>query len=65
MEAMLEQAAKVLNEIEDPELQEMIHRLDYTPAPELVLDVNDYLRIYNWLKELELYRKLHGPIGGC
>lgn len=65
MEAMLEQAAKVLNEVEDPELQEMIHRLDYTPAPELVLDVNDYLRIYNWLKELELYRKLHGPIGGC
>lgn len=64
MEAMLEQAAKVLNEVEDPELQEMIYRLDYTPAPELVLDVNDYLRIYNWLKELELYRKLHGPIGG-
>ena len=65
MEQMLQKAATILNEVEDQELHDMIHRLDYTPAPCMEFDVNDYLKVYNWLKELELYRKLYGPLGGC
>lgn len=55
-------AAEVLNRVDDPELADMIHRFDYTPAPELELDVNDHMKIYNWLRELELYHKLCGPL---
>jgi hypothetical protein len=51
-----------VNRVDDPELKDMIHRFDYTPAPELELDVNDHLKIYNWLRELELYHKLCGPL---
>ena len=62
MQILLKQAVEVVNKVEDPELTDMIHRFDYTPAPELNLDVNDHLKIYNWLRELELYKKLYGPI---
>lgn len=48
--------------IVDVELQEMIKRLDTTPCPLLEFDVNDHLKIYNWLKELELYKHLYGPL---
>jgi hypothetical protein len=51
-----------MNKVEDAELTDMIHKLDITPAPKLELDINDHMNIYNWLKELELYRKLHGPL---
>ena len=63
MQILLKQAVEVVNKVEDPELADMIHRFDYTSAPELKLDVNDHLKIYNWLRELELYHKLCGPIG--
>ena len=46
----------------DAELEEMIKRLDNTPCPSLKFDVNDYLKIYNWLKELELYKHLYGSL---
>lgn len=46
----------------DPELIEMIHRLNNTPVSELNIDLGDQVKIYNWLKELELYRKLCGPL---
>ena len=62
IEQMLMQAAEVVNRVDDPELRDMIHRFDYTPSPEMELDVNDHMKIYNWLKELELYRKLCGPL---
>lgn len=59
---MILKAAEVVNRVDDPELHDMIHRFDYIPAPELNLDVNDQLKIYNWLRELELYHKLCGPL---
>ena len=62
IQTLLKQAVEVVNKVEDPELTDMIHRFDYTPTPELNLDVNDYLKIYNWLRELELYHKLCGSI---
>ena len=55
-------ASEVLNKVHDAELSQMIHRFDYTPASELVLDINDHMKIYNWLRELELYHKLCGPL---
>ena len=58
----LKQAVKLVNKVEDPELTDMIHRFDYTPTSDLCLSVNDHLKIYNWLLELELYHKLCGPI---
>lgn len=60
---LLKRATEVVNKVEDPELTDMIHRFDYISAPELNLNVNDHLKIYNWLRELELYKKLYGPIG--
>ena len=62
MQQNLLKAAEVTNKVEDLELAAMIHRLDYTPAPELEIDVNDQIKIYNWLRELELYHKLCGPL---
>lgn len=62
MQITLKQAVKVVNKVEDPELTDMIHRFDYTPISDLCLSVNDHLKIYNWLQELELYHKLCGPI---
>ena len=62
MEQTLLKAAEIMNKVEDAELTDMIHKLDITPAPKLELDINDHMNIYNWLKELELYRKLHGPL---
>lgn len=53
---------EVTNKIDDHELAEMIHRFDYTPANELNLDIQDQMLIYNWLRELELYHKLCGPL---
>lgn len=55
-------AAEVTNKVEDPELTEMIHRLDYTSASKLNIDIQDQMHIYNWLRELELYHKLCGPL---
>lgn len=62
MEQTLLKAAEIMNKVEDAELTDMIHKLDTIPAPKLELDINDHMNIYNWLKELELYRKLHGPL---
>ena len=62
IQTLLKQAIEVVNRVEDPELANMIHKFDYTPTPELQLDLNDHMKIYNWLKELELYRKLCGPL---
>ena len=62
LQILLKQAGEVVDKVEDPEVTDMIHRFDYTPTPELNLDVNDHLKIYNWLRELELYHKLYGPI---
>ena len=62
MKQMIMKAAEVRSKVHDTELSEMIHRFDYTPAPELELDVNDHLKIYNWLRELELYHQLCGPL---
>ena len=59
---MILKAAEVTNKVEDPELREMIHRLDYTPVSELNIDIQDQMHIYNWLRELELYHKLCGPL---
>lgn len=50
----------VVNGIDETELDEMIHKFDVTPAPELTLDINEYLKIYNWMKDLKLYHKLVG-----
>ena len=62
MEQTLLKAAEIVNKVEDAELTDMIHKFDTIPAPKLELDINDHMNIYNWLKELELYRKLHGPL---
>ena len=62
MENMLNKAAEVVNKVNDHELHNMIHRFDTTSAPDLELDINDHLKIYNWLRELELYHKLCGPL---
>ena len=51
MQILLKQAVEVVNKVEDQELTDMIHRFDYTPTPELNLDVNDHLKIYNLLRE--------------
>jgi hypothetical protein len=53
---------EVTNKIDDHKLAEMIHRFDYTPVNELNLDIQDQMLIYNWLRELELYHKLCGPL---
>ena len=50
------------NEINDPELDTMIYKLDNTPVSELNIDIQDQMHIYNWLRELELYHKLCGPL---
>jgi hypothetical protein len=62
MMQMILKAAEVTNRVDDPELTEMIHRLDYTPADKLTIDIQDQMHIYNWLRELELYHKLCGPL---
>lgn len=59
---LLKNALEVMNRVEDPELHNMIKKFDYTPAPELTLNVSEYLQIYNWLRELELYKKICGPL---
>ena len=59
----LKKAIEIINKIDDSELSDMIYKFDTVSAPDLNLDVNDHMKIYNWLKELELYRKLHGPLG--
>lgn len=62
METALKYASEVVNKVEDPELAEMINRLDNTPASELNIDIQDQMHIYNWLRELDLYHKLCGPL---
>lgn len=44
----------------DKELAEMINKFDTVPAPELQLDINEYMRIYSYLKELQLYHQIYG-----
>lgn len=46
----------------DPDLDEMINRLDKTPILEIEFNTKDHFRIFNWLQELQLYRKLCGPL---
>ena len=46
----------------DDKLQEMIQRLNCTLVTELNIDIQDQMHIYNWLKELELYRHLYGSL---
>ena len=62
MQSLLKQAAKVVNKVEDPELHDMIYRLNHTLVQDLHLNEKDHIKIYNWLKELELYKKIHGPL---
>ena len=59
---LLKQKVEVVNKVEDTELTDMIHRFDYIPTSDLCLSVNDHLKIYNWLRELELYHELCGSI---
>ena len=59
---LLKQKVEVVNKVEDPELTDMIHRFDYIPTSDLCLSVDDHLKIYNWLRELELYHELCGSI---
>lgn len=62
MQELLKKAIEVTNKVDDPKLKEMIHRLDCTPVSELNIDIQDQMHIYNWLRELELYNKLCGPL---
>ena len=61
-ENLLKKAAEVINRIDDPKIAEMIYRLGYTQINDLNIDMQDQMNIYNWLRELELYRKLCGPL---
>lgn len=63
-EEMLRKAVEIVTKVDDPELEAMLYRFDHVSAPDIDIDVNDQLKIYNWLQELKLYRKLHGPLGG-
>lgn len=49
---------------EDPELTRLITILDRVPAPELhiVISPDDWIKIYNFLKDLELYHHLCGKL---
>lgn len=49
------------NYVDSDELEAMIHKMDITPCPQLTFDVNEHMNIYNWLKELQLYRSI-GPL---
>lgn len=40
------------------QLKEMIEKLESTPAPNLSFNTRERMTVYNWLKELELYRKI-------
>lgn len=62
MEKLLKKASEIVNKVNDPELDAMIHKLDNTPASELNIDIQDHMHIYNWLRELELYHALCGPL---
>ena len=62
IQTLLKQAAKVVNKVEDSELHDMIYRLNHTLIQDLHLNEKDHIKIYNWLKELELYKKIHGPL---
>lgn len=60
--SQIQKAAKTISKVDDPELNDLIHKFDYTPSSELKFNVNEHMSIYNYLKELELYRKLCGPL---
>lgn len=55
---------KLMDYADFNELEDMIHKMDYTPAPELSFDVNEHMNIYNWLKELRMYRGI-GTLEQC
>ena len=44
--------------IDSEDLAFMINRFDKTQADKIYLTDKDQLQIFNWLKELALYRKL-------
>lgn len=44
--------------IDSEDLAFMINRFDKTQVDKIHLTVKDQLQIFNWLKELALYRKL-------
>ena len=45
--------------IEDKELKAMIDKLNNTKAEDIKLTEHEHILLFNYLKELELYRKLH------
>ena len=62
MQTLLKQALEVITKVENTELHDMIHRFNHTLVQDLHLSEKDHIKIYNWLKELELYKKIHGPL---
>ena len=62
MQTLPKQTVEVINKVENPELHDMIYRLNHTLVQDLHLNEKDHIKIYNWLKELELYKKIHGPL---
>lgn len=48
----------LMNYADYDDLEGEIQKMDVTSAPELVMDVNEHMHIYNWLKELREYRKI-------
>lgn len=59
---LLKNASEVINKVNDPELKDMIYKLDHTPVSEMNIDIDEQVKIYNWLRELELYHTLCGPL---
>lgn len=49
---------KLLDYNDCNDLEDMIHKMDVTPAPEMAFDVNEQMNIYSWLLELRDYRKI-------
>lgn len=47
---------------DDKELEFMINRLDNTQVDKINFTEQDQMKIFNWLKELTLYRKLAGSL---
>lgn len=52
---------------EDTELKRLITILDRVPAEDLpiVLSANDWIQVYNYLKDLQMYHHLCGKLSEC
>lgn len=52
---------------DDKELTRLITILDKIPAPELsvVISPDDWIKIYNYLRDLQLYHHLCGTLKEC